>query len=178
MLPASVFYPKKGTPLRITLSLALLFWLAGTTSQAQTAPAICAELDFYWHQLSVDCKGIAGTFISTVKEYRTRQAMTGMQRGQCSGKLPYSNDFVKFYSVLRGPQQADSAWLQWRNQLATCFAPAPWVKLTDAQVAPAMRQIRWQCRQTNYTRVVILEEIPDADTDAVVITLEMIRVVL
>ena len=162
-------------PMRAKPVLTILLLLTMAVGHTQTPSPLCAELDFYWNQLATDCKGIAGSLISTVKEYRTRRVLTGMLRGQCSGSQPYTNDFVKFYSSLLTPAQADSAWQQWRYAFLSCFTTGGWAKLADAELDPTMRQMRWENRQPHHSQVVILEEKPDADLEGLVITVELIR---
>ncbi len=139
-----------------------------------SAQGLCDELSFYFQQLGVNCRNIAGRVIPAVKEHITTRVITGMHHGQCSGVQAYSNEFVKFYSKkFDTPEAADSLFQQFKAQLSGCLKADSFLIESQANIDDGDKLIRWGKSILKTTRTVVLDLKPDPD-GGFVVTLEMI----
>ncbi len=138
------------------------------------AQGLCGEVNFYFQQLTVNCRNIAGRVIPTVKEHVTNRVISGMHHGQCSGVQTYTNDFVKFYSKkFDGPEAADSLFQQFKEKLATCMKADGFSIESQANIDDGDKIIRWSKSILKITKTVVLDLKPDPD-GGFIVTLEMI----
>ena len=153
-----------------TLSLLALLPLFATLY----AQNLCEEVNYYFQQLSINCRNIAGRVIPTVKEHVTTKTITGMHHGQCSGVQAYTNEFVKFYSKkFDTPEAADSLFQQFKNQLVTCLKTDGFMIESQATIDDGDKIIRWGKSILKTNKTVVLDLKPDPD-GGFVVTLEMI----
>lgn len=138
------------------------------------AQSFCEEVSYYFQQLTVNCRNMAGRVIPAVKEHVTTRIITGMHHGQCSGIQPYTNEFVKFYSKnFGGPELADSLFQQFKTQLAACLKADGFTIESQANMDDGDKMIRWGKNILKTTKTLILDLKPGPD-GGFVVTLEMI----
>ncbi len=153
-----------------TLSLLLFFFMLANL-QAQ---GLCDEVSYYFQQLTVNCRNIAGRVIPTVKEHVTNRVISGMHHGQCSGVQTYTNDFVKFYSKkFDVPEAADSLFQQFKEKLAACMKADGFGIESQANIDDGDKIIRWAKTVLKTTKTLVLDLKPDPD-GGFIVTLEMI----
>jgi len=149
--------------------LFLLFFFVNLQAQG-----FCDELGFYFQQLTVNCRNIAGKVIPTVKEHVTTKVMSGMHHGQCSGVQTYTNDFVKFYSQkFDTPEAADSLFQQFKTQLTACMKADGFSIESQANIDDGDKIIRWGKSILKTNKTVALDLKPDPD-GGFIVTLELI----
>ena len=138
------------------------------------AQNLCNEVSYYFQQLSINCRNIAGRVIPAVKEHVTTRVIKGMRNGQCSGTQAYSNEFVKFYSQkFATPEAADSLFQQFKTQLAACLKADGFSLESQADIDDGDKIIRWGKSIAKNTKTIVLDLKPDPN-GGFVVTLEMI----
>ncbi|MEO7312828.1 MAG: hypothetical protein ABIX01_20760 [Chitinophagaceae bacterium] len=138
------------------------------------AQGLCEEANFYFQQLTINCRNIAGKVIPAVKEHITTKVISGMQYGQCSGVQNYTNEFVKFYSQkFDTPEAADSLFQQFKSQLSVCMKAESFTIESQATIDDGDKLIRWAKAIGKITKTVVLDLKPDPD-GGFIVTLEFI----
>ncbi len=138
------------------------------------AQGLCDEVNYYFQQLSVNCRNIAGRVLPTVKEHITSRVISGMHHGQCSGVQTYTNDFVKFYSKrFDQPEAADSLFQLFKTQLSACMKADSFSIESQASIDDGDKIIRWGKSILKINKTVVLDLKPDPD-GGFIVTLEMI----
>lgn len=138
------------------------------------AQGLCDEVSYYFQQLTVNCRNIAGRVIPTVKEHITTRVITGMHHGQCSGVQTYTNDFVKFYSKkFDGPEAADSLFQLFKKQLVACLKADGFIIESQANIDDGDKIIRWGKSILKTSKTVALDLKPDPE-GGFIVTLELI----
>jgi len=139
-----------------------------------SAQTMCEDIEFYFQQLSVNCKNISGKLIPAVKEHATTKVIAGMDHGQCSGTQAYTNDFVKFYSKkFDTPAAADSLYQTFKKQLTDCAVADGYIIQSQAVLDEADKIIRWNKTINKQNKTIVLELKPAPD-GGFLVTLEFI----
>ena len=138
------------------------------------AQNLCEETSYYFQQLSVNCRNIAGRVIPAVKEHKTTRVISGMQYGQCSGVQAYTNEFVKFYSKkFDTPEAADTLFQQLKAQLATCLKADGFSIESQADIDDGDKFIRWGKTVSKTSKTIVLDLKPASD-GGFLVTIELI----